>query len=193
MEVKTRQSKTISEFLLNKSSRVKTAEHIALFLPMKSQELDITEFIEGLLKKQDKRIYVPHVLGPNREDMCFFELKNYDEYRHDMNEDNRFGLRQFKKPLSKIKIDSGLLDLVIVPGLMFEIDKESGKGVRRLGRGKGYYDEFLKGIGNNCRTLAIGFDEQLVQFNKELDGICVPMNDNDFWVEEFLSPFMVPL
>ena len=191
VELKARQSKTMSDFLLNHSPIVKSAKHIALYLPMKGQELDITALLEGLLSQNDKRVYVPHVLGPYREDMCFFELKSLDEYRQDMNVDNKFGLRQFNEPDMKIKVDSGVFDLVLVPGLVFEIDSDSGKGVRRLGRGKGYYDAFLKGLGDGCRSLAIGFNEQCVGLNEELNGVHVPMGEDDVWVEAFLCSELI--
>ncbi len=188
-EVKARQSATMNDFLLNKSPAVKAAKHIALYLPMKSQELDITDFIEGILRQQDKRVYVPHVMGPARGDMCFFALKSLDQYRQDMNEDNKFGLRQFNEPDRQAKVDTAVFDLVLVPGLVFEVDQ--GYGVRRLGRGKGYYDAFLSGVGAGCRTVAIGFDEQCVQLNGELEGVRVPMGEDDVWVQEFLCSGMI--
>lgn len=52
--------------------------------------------------------------------------------------------------------DFSSLDLVIVPGMAFDI---SGN---RLGRGKGYYDRFLSGAPHACK-LGVCFPYQLVE------------------------------
>jgi len=46
------------------------------------------------------------------------------------------------------------IDLVIVPGLAFD------KNNNRLGRGRGYYDRFLKCISKNIPKIGLGFDFQ---------------------------------
>ncbi|MBU4346057.1 MAG: 5-formyltetrahydrofolate cyclo-ligase [Candidatus Omnitrophica bacterium] len=48
------------------------------------------------------------------------------------------------------------LDFVIVPGVAF--DKEGN----RLGRGKGYYDRFLKQLSNRTTTVGLAFDFQIL-------------------------------
>ncbi|OGX45385.1 MAG: 5-formyltetrahydrofolate cyclo-ligase [Omnitrophica WOR_2 bacterium RIFCSPLOWO2_12_FULL_51_8] len=50
------------------------------------------------------------------------------------------------------------LDAVIVPGLAF--DKEG----RRLGRGKGYYDRFLKRVPKGVATIGLAFRFQIIPF-----------------------------
>lgn len=39
--------------------------------------------------------------------------------------------------------DSTLLDLILVPGVAFDVDSDTG-GLRRLGHGKGFYDFFIQ-------------------------------------------------
>ena len=59
--------------------------------------------------------------------------------------------------------------LVLTPGLSFD------RQMRRLGRGKGYYDRFLKRARANrairVRAVGLGFSEQLIAE--------VPVNDHD--------------
>ena len=66
-----------------------------------------------------------------------------------------YGIMQPNKELAKsISLDQ--LSLVIVPGLAFD-----SKG-NRLGRGKGYYDRFLKTLPQDISTIGLAFDFQIV-------------------------------
>jgi 5-formyltetrahydrofolate cyclo-ligase len=47
-------------------------------------------------------------------------------------------------------------DVVIVPGLAFTARGD------RLGQGGGWYDRFLAGVRPGCRTIGVGFVEQIV-------------------------------
>ena len=49
------------------------------------------------------------------------------------------------------------IDLVIVPGLAFDYK------ANRLGRGKGYYDRFLKSLPAKTPCLGLAFDFQVVE------------------------------
>ncbi len=49
------------------------------------------------------------------------------------------------------------LDLVILPGVVFDT-----KG-NRIGRGKGYYDKFLKKTGKNTKRIGVAFDFQVLE------------------------------
>ena len=64
----------------------------------------------------------------------------------------RFGIREPGGRCVAIRLD--LLDLVLVPGVAFDL-----RG-RRLGRGKGYYDQLLSGV--HGATCGVAFDEQVV-------------------------------
>lgn len=59
--------------------------------------------------------------------------------------------REFAKPISVKE-----LDLVIVPGVAFDKDGN------RLGRGKGYYDRFLKSLPEHVSTIGLAFDFQII-------------------------------
>ena len=64
------------------------------------------------------------------------------------------------------------LDLVLVPGVAFDLHG------RRLGRGKGYYDQLLAGVcGTTC---GVAFDEQIVRE--------VPLEPHDVLMNCILTP-----
>jgi 5-formyltetrahydrofolate cyclo-ligase len=50
------------------------------------------------------------------------------------------------------------LDLVVIPGVAF--DREGN----RLGRGKGYYDRFLKKLSKRTASIGLAFDFQILPF-----------------------------
>jgi len=82
----------------------------------------------------------------------------------------QFWVREPKS--SCAKIPPGNFDLVIIPGVAFDL-----RG-NRLGRGKGFYDQLLAGVrGVKC---GIAFDEQIV---KE-----VPAGKSDVGVDFILTP-----
>lgn len=70
----------------------------------------------------------------------------------------------------------GGLDLILMPGLGFD---RSG---RRLGRGKGFYDNYLERCITPSRekpyTIAVAFKEQLCQE--------IPVDDHDMLIDEVL-------
>ncbi len=66
------------------------------------------------------------------------------------------GLYGISEPAVKKPIRPQDLDLVIVPGVAF--DKEG----RRLGRGKGYYDRFLKKLPDRIASVGLAFDFQIL-------------------------------
>lgn len=60
------------------------------------------------------------------------------------------------EPAVKESIDLKHLDLVIVPGVAF--DRQGN----RLGRGKGYYDRFLKKLRRKTTSIGLAFDFQIL-------------------------------
>lgn len=73
-------------------------------------------------------------------------------------------------------LDTGGLDLVIMPGLAFT------KSGRRLGRGKGYYDAFLRRCQDIQKTkpstIAVAFNEQILPD--------IPITPKDVIIDEVL-------
>lgn len=62
------------------------------------------------------------------------------------------------EPVLERRVSLRDLDLVIVPGVAF-----SREGYR-LGRGKGYYDRFLRKISDKTTSIGLSFDFQILPF-----------------------------
>jgi 5-formyltetrahydrofolate cyclo-ligase len=82
----------------------------------------------------------------------------------------RFGIRE---PVSGCpQIELNRLDLVLVPGVAFDLHG------RRLGRGKGHYDQLLCVVRG--KTCGVAFDEQIVRE--------VPVEPHDVLLNCILTP-----
>ena len=67
-----------------------------------------------------------------------------------------YGIYEPNGPLNKTPAELKNIDLVIVPGLAF--DRKNN----RIGRGKGYYDNFLKHFPRGKSKIGLGFRFQLL-------------------------------
>ena len=66
--------------------------------------------------------------------------------------------KEKKYPIySNLKIDIEEIDMIIVPGLAFDREKN------RLGRGAGFYDRFLKRINPPTKKIGIAFEFQVLE------------------------------
>jgi 5-formyltetrahydrofolate cyclo-ligase len=85
-------------------------------------------------------------------------------------QDGQFGIRE---PAGDcIAVPPNRLDLVLVPGVAFDVHG------RRLGRGKGFYDQLLASVrGTTC---GVAFDEQIVD--------AVPVEPHDVHLNCILTP-----
>ena len=74
-----------------------------------------------------------------------------------------------KEPETESYRDYEQIDVALVPGMAF--DKEG----HRLGRGKGYYDRFLRQLTGNTKTVAIALPYQIVEH--------VPTEEHDIRID----------
>ncbi|HBY56373.1 MAG TPA: 5-formyltetrahydrofolate cyclo-ligase [Candidatus Atribacteria bacterium] len=65
------------------------------------------------------------------------------------------------------------LDLIILPGVAFDTEGN------RIGRGLGYYDNFLKGVNPSTNTIALAFEIQIVEK--------IPTNEKDVPVNKIIT------
>ncbi len=117
-------------------------------------EVDTEEIIERAYKDL-KKVVIPRIEG---EDLVFYQ------YQGRMKEllPNRFGILEPDPGWRCVNPDRIINEalLIITPGMGFDRAK------RRLGRGKGFYDRFLRmvrcGAALNARAVGLSFSEQVV-------------------------------
>src|SRR5204863_2517253 len=82
----------------------------------------------------------------------------------------RFGIREPAEHCPPISLNR--LDFILVPGVAFDLTG------RRLGRGKGFYDQLLAAVSGT--TCGVAFDEQIVRE--------IPVAPHDIRVNCILTP-----
>ncbi|WP_417335258.1 5-formyltetrahydrofolate cyclo-ligase [Halobacteriovorax marinus] len=152
-EKKSKELSCLSYFtkLLGDLSLLSSDKTIGLFAPL-SDEIDIVSGLKG----QGFKLAFPSV---NDLGQMVFRESRYE----DLIEKSSFKVKIFEPRLECLEIDP---DILVVPGLAF------GRNGERLGRGKGYYDKYLKNYKGI--TIGLSFDEQLIA------GI--PMEDHDCYL-----------
>lgn len=142
-DTKNRKSGVIKKKLLQ-DNVFKKAKNVMFYIALKD-EVNTQGMIREA-KKLGKTVTVP-VCRSNRVSLRPAILDYHARLRK-----GPYGLSE---PVEEIPVRLSDLDLVIVPGLAFD------KSGRRLGRGKGYYDRFLKRIPKDTPTIGLAFDFQI--------------------------------
>lgn len=130
---------------------------LVLFYVSMPQEVDTQRLIERTLKL-GKRVAVP-ACDAAAADLGLYEVRSLGVLRP-----GRFGILE-PEPAECEAVELSQVDLVVVPGLAFD------RGKNRLGRGKGYYDRFLKRLSEGVPKVALAFDFQIVE--------AVPVEEHD--------------
>ncbi|HOX54709.1 MAG TPA: 5-formyltetrahydrofolate cyclo-ligase [Candidatus Omnitrophota bacterium] len=133
---------------------------IILFYASLKTEVETDRMIKEA-QAQGKLIGLPVVLEKN---LVPFLAKDFPKNLHLGPYDIRQPKKEFSHPVSLADID-----LVIVPGIAFD------NSCNRLGRGKGYYDRFLKTLPKETATIGLAFDFQIVD-NLPHSSIDLPVN-----------------
>jgi len=180
-----RQGLALQNKLLS-SDIYKNAKRIGIYVSL-PYEVPTDLVISDMLRTDpQKHCFVP-VIQPDRtlkmvrvysvEDLQSFPVNKYN-----IPEPSPFYLMGADEVKREDALEQGGLDVIIVPGVAF--DKQGG----RLGRGKGYYDNFLAqchklAMSSGCKmptTVGLAFREQVVE--------CVPREDHDRKVDFVLDP-----
>ena len=133
------------------------AKYILVYKSLKG-EVSTENFIEKYI--DSKKLFCPCIIENN---MIFRQISPNTQYIK-----SNFGIDE---PIGEHFSDYSKIDLVIVPGIAFDIYKN------RLGFGKGYYDKFLKNI--KAPKLGICFDYQLLEK--------IPITENDIKMDYIIS------
>jgi len=130
------------------------ARHIGVYLSMPTMEIQTDAIVRHALES-GKQVFVPYLhksqtLSPNtpRSVMEMVDLRSVSEY--DSLKRDSWGIptidaesvREREHILGNSTKEAGQLDMILMPGVAFDLDPKSGF-VRRLGHGKGFYDYFL--------------------------------------------------
>jgi len=117
--------------------------------------------------KEEKRLCAPRILlTEHRMILIEAQLKNGKVLL-------RRGAYGIYEPAGEKIIYPEDIDFVVAPGRAFD---RSG---RRLGRGMGYYDDFLKQLNSVVPLCALAFDCQLLEE--------VPTDENDFPIDALIT------
>lgn len=149
--------------LLEQQEVWKKAKLIFFYAPM-AEELDIWPLLRDSLAA-GKTVALPRFDAATQR---YIPCQVADLTR-DMGEGN-YGIREPARDC--IAIPPNRLDLVLVPGVAFDVHG------RRLGRGKGFYDQMLTSVrGTTC---GVAFDEQIVE--------AIPVESHDIHLNCILTP-----
>jgi 5-formyltetrahydrofolate cyclo-ligase len=130
-----------------------SATNILVFSPIKN-EFNTAHIVSDAQKK-GKNLFYPWCLKESKQLRIYKINDSLTEL-----EKGTFGILEPIKRAREMDVDSGILDLAIIPGLAYD------NAGTRLGRGAGYYDRFLSPIKGKCTIVSPVLSVQLL--NEEL-------------------------
>ncbi len=165
----------LSEDIRDKSQQVflnltETVEYInsrnIMFYVATRSEVQTEEMIKTSIK-MGKNIFVPTIL-PECLNLAPSKIFDFDIEL----EKGKKGILKPKKEYYRL-FPSENIDLIIVPGVAFDL---SGN---RIGRGFGYYDNFLRKVPSSAKIVALAFEMQIVKK--------IPNDKNDIPVHKIIT------
>ncbi|KAL2148503.1 hypothetical protein VTH82DRAFT_2057 [Thermothelomyces myriococcoides] len=160
------QSSTVYSTLKSLSAYV-NAKRLSVFLSMPTGEIQTDAIVRDALSA-GKEVFIPYlhknmVEGPGLPARVMDMVRLRDLADYESLKPDKWGIpsidpatvaerqRVFGGPDAQHS-DSTLLDLILMPGVAFDTDPDSGV-IRRLGHGKGFYDYFLYRHGLKAGSL----------------------------------------
>ena len=119
-----------------------------IYLSNDSKKEVSTNDIVSLLMKKNKKVIVPKIFD---DQLIHFEIDLNTEFMI-----NELGIRE---PVTDVKFDKSLIEIIIVPLLVFD-----RKG-HRVGYGGGYYDRFMSDAPNNVVKIGLSLFEPVDEIN----------------------------
>lgn len=186
IDEKQSQSRAIFQRIIE-HPRYKQSSRLSIYLSTPN-EVDTIHILRHALEVDKKQCFIPLVKKSRVQDescgtgtkstrMIMVELTSMKEYEELPL--NNYGI---KEPVEPVKLESiacprvnNSLELVIVPGVAFSKDG------RRLGHGRGYYDEFLTSWNDQASralyTIGLAFREQIVDNPLAVEGQDYVLNE----------------
>jgi len=164
-----------SEDIRDKSRQVflhltETVEYInsqnIMFYVATRSEVQTEEMIKMSIK-MGKNVFVPIIL-PECINLAPSKIVDFDI---ELEKGNK-GILEPKKEYHRIFTPENI-DLIVVPGIAFDL-----KG-NRIGRGFGYYDNFLRKVCSSAKIVALAFEMQTVKK--------IPNDKNDIPVHKIIT------
>ena len=119
-----------------------------IYLSNDSKKEASTNDIVSLLMKKNKKVIVPKIFD---DQLIHIEIDLNTEFMI-----NELGI---KEPVTDVKFDKSLIEIIIVPLLVFD-----RKG-HRVGYGGGYYDRFMSDAPNNVVKIGLSLFEPVDEIN----------------------------
>jgi 5-formyltetrahydrofolate cyclo-ligase len=164
---------------------------------MPSGELQTDAIVRHALRT-GKKVFVPYLFKPSNRpsdtpksvmDMVDLrDLSDYETLHRDSWGIPTIGADTVEEREHVLSEGSQPLDIILMPGVAFDIDPESGF-IRRLGHGKGFYDYFLhtykqvhgshgdeRGPGTDVLLYGLALEEQFLKSDAEPS---VPVGEHD--------------
>ncbi|MDD5644813.1 MAG: 5-formyltetrahydrofolate cyclo-ligase [bacterium] len=133
---------------VEKNERYKKAATVLLFSSLKD-EVDTRRLINNALSA-GKNVFLPSCDG-KKADMTIGKIGSAGELMP-----GAYGILEPKqKDCSLDRLAD--IEVAVLPGVAFDLDGN------RIGRGKGYYDRFLKRMKNHTFRIGVAFDFQLLK------------------------------
>ena len=163
------------DYIKNKSQQIflKLAESVEyrnsrniMFYVATRSEVQTEEMIKTSIE-MGKNIFVPIIL-PECINLAPSKIFDFDTEL----EKGKKGILEPKKEYYRL-FPSENIDLIIVPGVAFDL---SGN---RIGRGFGYYDNFLRKVRSSAKIVALAFEMQIVKK--------IPNDKNDIPVHKIIT------
>ncbi|XP_028921935.1 5-formyltetrahydrofolate cyclo-ligase isoform X1 [Ornithorhynchus anatinus] len=170
-EERLRQSRLLTEKVVA-HKKYQEAQRVSVFLSM-PDEIETCEIIRDIFQR-GKTCFIPrYKFQSNHMDMV--KLVSFEEISS-LPKTSWNILQPDEEDEREEALSTGGLDLIFMPGLGF--DKQGN----RLGRGKGYYDSYLRRCFQHSQvkphTVALAFKEQICD--------SVPVDENDMRIDEIL-------
>ncbi|KAK6585276.1 hypothetical protein PZA11_002003 [Diplocarpon coronariae] len=177
------------------------AKRIGIYLSMPTGEIQTDAIVRHALNS-GKQVFVPYIvklqpsaLDAPRSFMDMVNLRSLSDYESLERDSwgiptiNAGTVGQREHVPNDPKKETEALDLILMPGVAFDLDPSTGY-VRRLGHGKGFYDYFLhryiKSRGSHVREITTPGTDVLLcglalqeQFLVSETGSSVPVEDHD--------------